>query len=86
MLFFHQTILADGQDLFTVLNHSKCQTILTSRNRPEFKHLQKFLKMGNSVPSAEYVLRYSLQLTIDTNIPLVRLLDTGYKLFQIKMF
>ncbi|XP_059177397.1 uncharacterized protein LOC131956813 [Physella acuta] len=40
------TILADGQDIFRVLNTSQCQTILTSWKRPEFVFLQKFLKMG----------------------------------------
>ncbi|XP_059166849.1 uncharacterized protein LOC131949105 [Physella acuta] len=47
------TMLADGQDIFTVLNASKCETILTSWKRPEFIFLQKFLKMGKSFPSSD---------------------------------
>ncbi|XP_059166142.1 2-succinylbenzoate--CoA ligase-like [Physella acuta] len=45
------TILADGQDIFRILNTAKCQTILTSWNRPEFIFLQQFLKMDKTLPA-----------------------------------
>ncbi|XP_059149863.1 uncharacterized protein LOC131936801 [Physella acuta] len=42
------TIQADGQDIFRVLNISKCKTIIASWENPEFVFLQKFLKIGEA--------------------------------------